>query len=925
MGSQLLGTLGVKLSADSTEFNQRIDAAKEKLHSVSATARSVAVKSAVAFAGIAGIGGIFAKTASDAIENLNVIETTFGKKLTPVVLDWSKKSAEAMGRSELQMATFAGRLQSVIRPMVGSKEAASGMSTALSGLAVDLGSFYNVADDDALIALRAGLVGEMEPMKRFGVVMTEAALKMFALKQGIQKSVAEMSIAEKTALRYQFIMAHTTDAQGDAAKTHNTFANVLKSLGGLFTDISQSIGQAMLPALTDMAITIRDAMKWFKKLSPATYEFIGYAILAAGAVTGLITIFAGAVAVVAMLAASMSAVVLVAQGLVVVALAAGAAFLFLSNSAKPGETMLQRISRAFTEIGDAVHAVWSQYIEPFISGIVEGFSPVIQVLSEVWHSVKASVIDAMTTIREALGTSAESAKVDWFSVGEAVGSAIAFVVGGVASLIEALAGLAAWAAPAVVPVGKALYKLVATPLRIIHEALGLVYDGFKDLFSGDILSGLKKIGLGLADGILWPVRTVLGILTDLFNDFIEYIPKKLKRFLPESFEESVGKFTATLKKFADKGVSGLLGVGPKPEQGADDSKRRRKKLSFDLPDFSGFQLAGNKNTSAGLEGGGRSALIDDIKVKLDQEIAGIGSELAEQINGAATEIGPTIADGMKYAGETLTSAFVSNVEGLGDVIEGAKAGMEAGGPWGAVIGAIVALLQRTEAFSTVIDLANTGLEFVVKSLDEFIKPLMPLVHIFHKSIMIGMQLAKTTHMFGITTEILAKAFEWVAGLFNTIQGSIINAFNWVIEKLAKWVGKIKGSWGDSLRKLKIKFEDPDATNGIDVLGDKLGGLGDIVMDTEDNMSKLNESLLNAPEGFKVAAAAYQAIDASGDAPTFVGDTASQGATTINIQVDSSEEAADIIIDRLEQRGYSETGNIFGDFGPKRYAVSTGGA
>jgi hypothetical protein len=149
--------------------------------------------------------------------------------------------------------------------MIGSREGAAEMSKGLAQLSVDLGSFFNVADVDALNALRSGIVGELEPLKRFGIVMTEAALKQFALDQGIRKQIKSMSIAEKTTLRYKFIMARTADAQGDAEKTADTFANASKGLQSALKDMATTIGKKLLPAAEGIVVTLRD---WVRALEP---------------------------------------------------------------------------------------------------------------------------------------------------------------------------------------------------------------------------------------------------------------------------------------------------------------------------------------------------------------------------------------------------------------------------------------------------------------------------------------------------------------------------------------------------------------------------------------------------------------------------------------------------------------------------------
>jgi hypothetical protein len=187
------------------------------------------------------------KMASDASETMNVLSASFGEQEEDVT-SWATTFAKEAGRSEFLLREMAGTLGAVLNPMMeGNTEAAAEMSTGFAALAVDLGSFFNAADDDALQALRSGLVGEAEPLKRFGIVMNEATLASFALDQGIRKSVKSMSNAEKTTLRYNFIMSQTVNAQGDAAKTSEGWANASKAVAASLTDLGTKMGLVLLP------------------------------------------------------------------------------------------------------------------------------------------------------------------------------------------------------------------------------------------------------------------------------------------------------------------------------------------------------------------------------------------------------------------------------------------------------------------------------------------------------------------------------------------------------------------------------------------------------------------------------------------------------------------------------------------------------
>lgn len=189
--------------------------------------------------------------ASDAEETMNVVTTAFENN-AQAVIDWARTSGEAAGRSEFAMREYAATLGAIAGPTLGSADATAEMSTQMAQLAVDLGSFFNATDEEALDALKAGLIGSSEPLQRFGVTMSEAALQTFATSQGLRTQVKDMDAAQKMTLRYQFIMAKTTKAQGDAAKTSDGFANQIKRLQGNIRNVMTDIGKEFLPGAASM-------------------------------------------------------------------------------------------------------------------------------------------------------------------------------------------------------------------------------------------------------------------------------------------------------------------------------------------------------------------------------------------------------------------------------------------------------------------------------------------------------------------------------------------------------------------------------------------------------------------------------------------------------------------------------------------------
>lgn len=240
--------------------DRAVNTLKSRMTAMNAAATTAFGSLTRLFAGFAGIYGAkrLIEMGSAANETLNVLNEVF-KQNSKSVQEWAHAFARDVGRSEYEMRELAGTIGSVVNPLMdGNTEATTEMSKNLAQLAVDLGSFYNVADTDVLIALRAAISGEAEPMKRFGVVMLDATLQAYALEKGIHKKYKTMSIAEKTALRYNFMLDKTRQAQGDAKRTSDGYANAIKGVTGALKDMAIGIMNRVMPAIARFTSYARD-------------------------------------------------------------------------------------------------------------------------------------------------------------------------------------------------------------------------------------------------------------------------------------------------------------------------------------------------------------------------------------------------------------------------------------------------------------------------------------------------------------------------------------------------------------------------------------------------------------------------------------------------------------------------------------------
>lgn len=193
--------------------------------------------------------------ASDLVEVQNVVDVSFGKSAQKVNA-WAKTVIKNFGLSQTEAKRTASTFMAMSNGMDIANDAGTTMAITLTELSADLASFWNTSQAEAFTALKSVYTGETETLKKYGIVMTEANLKAFALTQGIKKQYSEMSQAEKVALRYKFVMKTASDAQGDFARNSTTWANQIKILKTQLQELATMIGQVFVKVLRPALIVI---------------------------------------------------------------------------------------------------------------------------------------------------------------------------------------------------------------------------------------------------------------------------------------------------------------------------------------------------------------------------------------------------------------------------------------------------------------------------------------------------------------------------------------------------------------------------------------------------------------------------------------------------------------------------------------------
>lgn len=212
--------------------------------------------------------------ASQLEEVQNVVEVSFGD-MTQDVEEFSKKALYSLGMSELTAKKMASTFMAMSNGMGIAAKDGRNMALQLTALAADMASFYNVSQEVAQTALNSIFTGETETLKKFGIVLTETNLKAFALSRGITKSYSSMTEAEKVALRYNYVLQATANAQGDFARTSGSWANQIRLLKEQLNILKTALGQILIAVILPLVKALNALLSFIISIGRAIGSLFG--------------------------------------------------------------------------------------------------------------------------------------------------------------------------------------------------------------------------------------------------------------------------------------------------------------------------------------------------------------------------------------------------------------------------------------------------------------------------------------------------------------------------------------------------------------------------------------------------------------------------------------------------------------------------
>lgn len=490
-----ISRLFVVISASTREFMNGMDEVQTRMKKLGGNLEGIG-KSLTAglTAPLLAVGAASFKAvqlASDLAETQAKVGQIFGDSGKEIE-SFASTAATALGQSK-QQAMDASANFAIFGKSAGlSGTELVGFSTELTVLASDLASFNNTSPEVAIDAIGAALRGEAEPLRAFGVLMDDASLRSEALKMGLIATTKEaLTPQQKVLAAHALVMAQTTTAQGDFARTSEGLANQQRILKAELTNTTTELGVALLPIAlqlvdifrTRVAPAIQGVSDWFTKLSPNTQKTT---LIIAGltAIIGPLLIVAGFL--VSAIAAISLPVLLVIAG--IAALIAIGVLVFKN---------WEEISAKAREIWGAIVA----FLKPAIDDVTEFMTSRFEAFAEFWREIWPDLKEAFVNIWNAIKEFLEP------------------IVEGMLTTIKSTFDL-------IVEVIKVAWQLVKDLIDAALKVIQGILKTFAGLFTGNweqMWEGVSQIFEGIWDGIKASLKAAINVLGSIINSFIDRI------------------------------------------------------------------------------------------------------------------------------------------------------------------------------------------------------------------------------------------------------------------------------------------------------------------------------------------------------------------------------------------------------------------
>lgn len=386
--------------------------------------------------------GVYAlQSASDVEEMENKFNVVF-KDMGASVDKWASDFANAIGRTKTEIKTGVSNLGDLLTGYGMTEKSASDLSQKVIELSYDLASFNNVQDADAIDRMTKGILGEHEGLKALGISLNETNLQAKMMEMGLSGQFAKLDEVTKAQVRWNVMLDQTKNAQGDAVRSADSYANSVKTLKARIQDSVEAFGKELLPLATEVVqamIPVADALipiatavgkTLLEALKSAIEMMQSFGEKLQEVKKWMSEHKLEVTAIALVLGALATALIVSAVQVNAFGLATQLATLKTTLFAK-AQLVLARAMSGLKTIGSVVKGAFNPYTLAIMGGIAVGY-----LIIKNWDLIKETAIQIFTTVSDLVKTKMEEIKTTFITVWNSISDFCQGVWDGICNIVS---------------------------------------------------------------------------------------------------------------------------------------------------------------------------------------------------------------------------------------------------------------------------------------------------------------------------------------------------------------------------------------------------------------------------------------------------------------------------------------------------------
>ena len=560
------------------------------------------------------------------------------------VQDFAKNAAYSAGLAENTALRFAKSFGGYAKSAGLAGDAQAQFATQMVQAAGDLGSFFDLPTESALMAIQQGLRGEYEPLRRFNILLDENSIGQKAMALGVSKTGKNLTQQQKVLVRQAAIMDQMGVAQGDFVKYGDTYGNQIKTTSALFQNLQKDVGSALLPAMAALA---KAAVPLIQVLGP----LLTTAVAALTPVIDAVTLAMGSL-----------------------------------------EPVLKPIIDTFSFFAKIV----AEAVKSLLPSLLQILAPIMQLFSDLAKpiaSLATSLLPALGSILTAIAQSFAAMLVSiqpiipvLTTIGKSLALAFVQTAPYIAEFIKLIATLVIALMPLIPPILNLVTQLLPTLVNLFKSLAPVIL--LLAQYLGTLLVGvivaLAKLLLPIAQKIVEAFQWMANKLIEFINFILPIVTPVINGII-----DGINSVLAAL---------GMKKIGKLPKNVKVEAFKQGEDLGKMFADgFNGTgslaDLLGGDGTGGGGGGGGTGTTptnpVTDFYKKLSDEIKqqraktklismGLNADLAQQVVSLGdgwTKVYKKIKNGGTKAIDNLQSKFAQTAAGMAKIADAVKSSM----------------------------------------------------------------------------------------------------------------------------------------------------------------------------------------------------------------------------------------------------------